>query len=93
MLITRIIKTRECLVCDFWLPRLDKQNFPYELYDADAPENQKQLDEWKVDDCPVIQIVERTERGEVVRYQFPPGSYSVRAIKYKMAKLGEKNDC
>ncbi len=92
MLITRIIKTRECSICDLWLPRLDKQDFQYEIYDADAPENQKELDDWGIDDLPVIQIVQRTDESDVVKFQFPPGTYSVRAINHKTTQIESQSN-
>jgi len=88
MLIVRIIKTQECSICEMWLPRLDQQGFLYETFDADALGNQKQLDEWKIDDLPVVQIVNRAnDDTETVKYQFAPGSWSVRAIKHKMSQV------
>ncbi len=80
----RIIKNKVCTICEGYLPRLDKQGFKYDVYDADDPAHQEQLDEWKVEKMPVIQLVD--DAGSV-KYQFSPGTFSPRAINYKIAQL------
>jgi arsenate reductase-like glutaredoxin family protein len=87
MLGLRIIKSKDCLVCKNYLPRLDKSGIVYELYDADDPANQKQLDEWKIDDLPVVQIV--NSNGSI-KYQFPHGAYSPTVLRYKMEELAAR---
>jgi len=80
----RIIKTKVCAICEGYLPRLDKQGFKYTVYDADDPANQDQLDEWKVEKMPVIQLVDNMDQ---VKFQFSPGTFSPRAINFKIAQL------
>jgi len=82
----RIIKKRDCKICEPWLKVLDRQDFPYIIYDADDSTNQQQLDDWRITNMPVLQLIEGTE----VLYQFPPGRYSVRLIKAKMEELKDK---
>jgi len=80
----RIIKGRRCKKCDYWLPTLDKIGFKYEIYDADDPAHQTKLDEWGIEDMPVIQLI---DDDDVVKDQFSPGTFSARAINFKIKKL------
>ena len=80
----RIVKNRDCKICEVYLPRLDEIGFLYEIYDAEEPGREQQLDEWKIDEMPVVQVVD--DAGAVL-YQFPPGTIAARAIKYKMRQL------
>lgn len=77
----------ECEVCEKYKKRLSAQNFSYETYDADVPENQAQLDIWGVDDLPVVQII--SDVGEVL-HQFPWGTFSPAAIHAQMSLLSAK---
>ena len=86
-LATRIIKSNNCKICKSYLERLDSQGFKYEIYDADDPKNQKQLDEWRVEKMPVVQIVEIKKDEVIVRYQFASGTYSPRMINYKKSQI------
>lgn len=87
MLRVRVIVSKNCKVCKVYLPRLDKVNYSYETYDGDAKENQRQLDEWKIVEFPVVQIVDAD--GNLL-HQFPKGPLAPRAIDYKMAQLAKK---
>jgi arsenate reductase-like glutaredoxin family protein len=82
----RIIKTKKCLICESYLPRLNKQGFEYTVYDADNPANEKELDEWKIEKMPVIQLV---DDDGAVKYQFPPGTFSPRAINHRISQLSK----
>ena len=88
VLSTRIIKSNHCDVCERYLERLNKQGFKYELYDGDDLKNEAQLDEWKVEKFPVVQIIK--PNGEIV-YQFSVGTFSPRMINYKIEQLQKKN--
>ncbi|KKN26826.1 hypothetical protein LCGC14_0870850 [marine sediment metagenome] len=79
----RIISSINCSKCKGYLERLDKRGYNYSAYNADDPKNQQQLDEWKVRDMPVIQII----NGDKVMYQFPPGTYSPRLLEQKIEDL------
>ncbi len=83
----QIVTQRDCLICKSYLNRLDKQHFIYTIYDADDPNNQKQLDVWKIEEMPVVQIV----NGEDVTFQFPRGSFSPRVINHKISLLEKKH--
>lgn len=87
MLKTRILKSDDCPKCRVYLSQLEKQKYQYEVYDGDAIENQKQLDEWKVNTFPVVQIID--DNGKVL-YQFLPGNISPRVIEFKKAQLEKK---
>ncbi len=88
MVIVRIVKSDDCLICASYIPRLQKQGYEFEIYDGDAPQNEKQLDEWKIDEFPVVQIVYRDGDNEVVKHQFPPGkTYAPRLIDMKKQQI------
>ena len=54
----RIIKSADCENCTAYLKKLEKYGFKeYDIYDADDPKNQKQLDEWNIEDMPIIQTI------------------------------------
>lgn len=85
MLFFRLISSKDCDKCKAYKNVLDKQGFAYEEYDADNTENQVQLDAWKIDDMPVVQIVHRLDDGtEIVKCQFLPGAVSTRSLNHKM---------
>jgi len=86
----RIIKSEDCPHCKVYIPRVQSSGLSIELFDGDADENQDLLDEWKigmVDGArayPVVQII--SDEGKVL-HQFPVGTFSPRAIRYKMREL------
>ena len=92
MLKPRIIKKEDCLSCKLYFKALNKINFEYLIYDADLPENQEELDEWKIGSTPIVQIVDVKEDGsQEFVHQFPPGAFSVRSINAQIKKLeGER---
>lgn len=71
MLVVRIIKSENCDNCKLYLPRLDAQGFEYISFDGDDSKVQGLLDEWKIDQFPVVQIINSDTNN--VEYQFPPG--------------------
>ena len=79
----RIVKSENCKLCQIYIASLKKQNFDFDIYDGDAEENQKQLDEWKVFEFPVVQIVD----GDAILYQFPHGNFKIKSIMHKMSQL------
>ena len=90
-LVPRIIKSKKCSICDKYLPRLKEKGVEYEIYDADAPGNQEELDEWKIEKMPVVQIVEiKDNRERIVRYQFSSGTFCAKVINYKIKQIMEK---
>lgn len=84
-MIVRIISSKNCPRCKNYLARLDKLGFKYETMDADDSANKGFLDAQKVFDLPVVQITD--DRGKL-KYQFPHGEYSPRAINAKISTLG-----
>jgi hypothetical protein len=86
----RIIKSDDCLICKTYIPRIQEAFGELELYDGDAEEHQDQLDEWKIGlnpnepAYPVVQIL--NDRNEIM-FQFPRGTFSPRAIRYKFKEL------
>jgi len=90
MLRPRVIKSVGCFKCKNYLKQLQLQKYEFLIYDADLPENQEQLDTWKIDAMPVVQIIDDEDDNKVV-HQFPPGRYSPRVINAKIKeKEGEK---
>lgn len=80
----RIIKSEDCPICRSYIRRLNKENFQFELMDGDADENQDFLDEWNVEEYPVVQIL--NDNGDVL-HSFPKGTWSPRAIRAKIKGL------
>lgn len=84
----RVIKSEGCFKCKNYLKILTAQKYSFVIYDADLPENQKQLDDWKIDAMPVVQIIDQKNDGttEIV-FQFAPGRWSTRSIDAKISEL------
>lgn len=85
MLKVRIIKSEYCDQCRDYLANLarikDAIPFEYEIFDADDKNNRQQLDEWKVTDMPVIQIIDRDrDKVSVLEQISPPGGVAVRIL-------------
>jgi len=59
----------------------------YVTYDADAPEHQAQLDQWGIDEMPVMQIIDDNDN---VKHQFFPGLVSIRAITIMMGRIAAR---
>ena len=60
------------------------------FYDADAEENQDDLDTWKIVKLPVVQIVDVKEDGtQEWIFQFAPGKLSTRSIDTKIKQLAK----
>ena len=93
MLKPRIIKSVNCDRCCIYLKQLNAQNYEHLIYDADLPENTKELDSWKINNMPVIQIVDVKENGtQEMIHQFPPGPYCARIINAKIKALNKKRE-
>jgi len=88
MLRARVIKSQGCFKCKIYLKQLKKQNYDFIIYDADNKANEKQLDAWKINAMPVVQIVD-DEADFKVLYQFPPGGWSTRSIDAKIKILAK----
>lgn len=83
----RVISSDNCPICQDYLRRLQQQrDFSFEIYDGRAPENQSQLDQWRITEMPVVQIVK--EDGTVM-HQFLSGGVSTRTIQHIMNKLNK----
>jgi len=93
MLKPRIIKSAKCPRCKIYLKTLSLQKYDYLIFDADLKENQKELDQWKINMMPVVQIVDVKDDGTQEKvFQFPPGQFSPRSIESKIKALNvEKN--
>lgn len=92
MLKPRIIKSAGCPRCKIYLKTLAKQNYDCIIYDADLPENQKELDSWKINVMPVVQIVDVKEDGtQEVKHQFPPMPLAPRRIDDKIKQLEKES--
>lgn len=93
MLKPRIIKSVDCARCRIYLKTLSKQNYEHLIFDADLKENQKQLDEWKINMMPVVQIVDVKEDGTQEKvFQFPPGQFSSRSIDAKIKEITKEQE-
>lgn len=91
MLQPRVIKTVNCPNCRLYLKALAKQGYEHLIYDADLKKNMKELDSWKINVMPVVQIVDVKDDGtQEMIYQFPPGSYSPRIIEGKIKALNKE---
>jgi hypothetical protein len=91
MLKARVIKSAGCFRCKSYLKELKARQFDHLIYDADLQENQEQLDKWKVNMMPVIQIVDDEAEFKVV-HQFPPGRWSIKSINAKINALAKKKE-
>ena len=80
----RIIKSNTCKKCIFYIPQLQQQGYQFDIYDGDAPENQKQLDEWRITEFPIVQIVD--ENNNLIE-QCYPGPIAGRLILAKIKHL------
>ena len=58
----------------------------YEFYNADDPDNKKELDKWRIDMLPVVQIV---DGSDVVQFQFEPGMIFSDKIRQKIDQLNQ----
>ena len=83
MLKVRVIGSENCDKCRQLIRQYKKVGLPVERYDADAPENQKQLDAWKIINMPVVQIVD--EKGKKLE-QFRWGRVIPETIRRHMKK-------
>lgn len=88
----RIIKSAGCPRCKIYLKTLAKQGYEHLIYDADLPQNQKELDQWKINMMPVVQIVEEKDGSYDVVHQFPPGQFAPRAINAKIKALEKERE-
>lgn len=85
----RIIKSNNCNDCKLYLARLNKLGFVYETMDGDDLNLKDQMDAWKIDKMPVVQII--NDNGEMVD-QLPPGSFSVAFIQDRIRKIEAKSN-
>lgn len=93
MLKPRVIKSSNCPRCKMYLKTLSKQKYEYLVYDADLPENQKELDTWKINMMPVVQIVDVKDDGtQEMVFQFGSGPFSPRAIDIKIKTLNKERE-
>lgn len=93
MLKPRIIKSAGCPRCKIYLKTLARQEYEHIIYDADLKENQKELDEWKINMMPVVQIVDVKDDGtQKVVFQFAPGQWSARHINTKIKALNKEQE-
>lgn len=84
-MIVRIASSQNCPICKSYLNRLDKLGFKYQVLDADDIENKEFLDQQHIFELPVVQILDSDGR---LKWQFPHGEYSPRAINAKISSLG-----
>ncbi len=93
MLKPRIIKSVNCDRCRIYLKTLNAQNYEHIIYDADLSENTKELDSWKINAMPVVQIVDVKDDGtQEMIYQFSPGEYSPRTINGQIKALNKERE-
>ena len=93
MLKPRIIKSTSCPRCKLYLKTLTKQGYEHLIYDADLKENEKELDGWKINMMPVVQIVDVKDDGtQEMVFQFLPGQFSPRHIDNKIKALNKERE-
>lgn len=80
----RIIKSETCNQCRVYMKRLQKNNFQFETLDGDDPKFKEQLDAWKIDKYPVVQIIDKDDN---VLWQFPSGTFSIFTINSKIKEM------
>jgi len=80
----RVITAKDCPKCRMYVRNLVTVKFAYEIYDGDAEENQEQLDAWKVEEFPVIQLLDNDGK---LHYQFPPGAVAPRVIEAQIRRF------
>lgn len=82
MLKIRIIKKEGCVKCKTFIERLSiDKSFEFEVMDADEPTLQTQMDQWNIDEVPVVQIFDNDTKSIV--FQFPPGTFNKETILKK----------
>lgn len=84
----RIITKKSCDICKSYISRLTAQNFPFETVDADDQNFQKQFDEWKISEVPVVQIL---DVNGILKDQLPVGTFSTGFINKRMSRLEKKS--
>ena len=89
MLKARVIKSEGCFKCKNYLKHLKLQKYDFLIYDADDKANTKELDKWKIDAMPVVQIVDVDNECKVL-HQFPPGRLSIRSLDRQIKILSKK---
>ena len=82
---TRIITRAECKICKAYIDRLRKAGYDFQIME-ESPENSKQLDEWKIEQVPVVQIL--VDGKLVPGGQMPSGTFSPLAIRKHAQRLG-----
>ncbi len=93
MLKPRIIKSAGCLICRAYIKKLKAQKYDFLIYDADLKEHTEQLDKWKIDKMPVVQIVDVKEDGtEEFVSQLAQGRWSARYIDGKIAEIKKRSN-
>jgi len=91
MLKPRIIKNKSCPRCRIYLKTLARQKYDHLIFDADLEENQKELDEWRINTMPVVQIVDVKDDGtQKMVFQFPPAPISPRQIDTQIKILNKQ---
>lgn len=83
---TRIITKEDCQKCKLYLRTLRDQGIKFEIYKSEDPGHQENLDKWRIEDMPVVQIIDESDK---ILHQFPHGMFSSRAIKHKIKMLKE----
>lgn len=93
MLKPRIITSAGCPRCKIYLKTLAKQKYEHIIYDADSKKNTKEMDNWKINMMPVVQIVDVKDDGtQEMVFQFPPGQFAPRHINNKIKALKTKQE-
>ena len=93
MLSFRVITKESCLKCKFYIKVLKHHGYQFETFDANAKENQKQLDVWRITNMPVVQIIEHQEDAEVVvLFQFGFGQISPRVLNRTIKIILKKRE-
>lgn len=87
-LIPRIIGS-DCQKCLLLKETLQNSGIPYIYYDGDDPDHEKEQDEWKITEYPVLQIID-SETNQI-KYSFMPGLVSIKLLKIKMELLSKNN--
>ena len=85
----RIISSKECQKCKAFLKELDLNKVVYTVYDADAEENESQLDDWEIVDMPVVHIVD-LDTGKIM-HPFQPGRITIFSLRMKIDSIQRRN--
>ena len=86
----RIIGVASCKFCRRLVKSYEAKKVDFEYLDGDRDDLQKMLDEKKIDDFPVVQIVDNGNVLYTYDYEIYPRGVSYARVKSKIEKMEKK---